>query len=269
MLGLKLLKNFITKMVETYENLKRRGRHNKKDINHYVDVIVNILRTGAQWSSIENDLHYQTYYKKFVKLAQLGIFSDAHHILLKFLEKTESFKNDMKNPLIIDSTMIRNALGSDVVGANHFDRHRKATKLTIIITNNGHILSMVIDSANINDNVLSEKAFDNIKIKVVGSRLIADKGYRSSKSKDNLAAKDCKFIYEPFKNQKEKLSEEDRKLMKNRIKVEHEFSWIFHDRRLRCRYERNSVNFLQFCYLAAIRISLGKLTEDEVKSLLD
>ena len=82
--------------------------------------------------------------------------------------------------------MVKNIKGKDVIGINHYDRHRSATKINVIVTSKGIPLSIQIVEANRHDASITADSVKDITLKVVGSRLIADKGYISKKQKENL-----------------------------------------------------------------------------------
>ena len=71
--------------------------------------------------------------------------------------------------------MIKNINGTDIIGWNHYDRYRKATKLSIICQprglktlsescdNNNILISSTFYPANIHDTKTIESSIDNIK----------------------------------------------------------------------------------------------------------
>ena len=90
------------------------------------------------------------------------------------------------NKDIIDSSMIKNKQGTYCIGANHYDRYRSATKVNVIVTSTGIPLSINVVKANIHDSTLTAEAVNCLNVKVIGSRLIADKGYINKKYKKKL-----------------------------------------------------------------------------------
>ena len=60
---IQLIKFYLTKI----PNKSTKGRHNEREIEHYIEVIYKVLRTGSQWKYINSPLHYTTYHKKFIK----------------------------------------------------------------------------------------------------------------------------------------------------------------------------------------------------------
>ena len=64
---------------------KKRGRKNKETLDHYIDVIGYVLKTGIQWKHLKEKLHYTTYHKKFIKWSKHHVFRIAYQILIKSL----------------------------------------------------------------------------------------------------------------------------------------------------------------------------------------
>lgn len=165
---------------------RNRGRHNKENLDHYIEVINYVLKTGIQWNQLHEKLHYTTYHKKFVRWNQCQIFQTTYNILLKLLKAQKYLKNDDLKNLYIDSSMIKNIRGRDKTGINHYDRGRKGNKVTVIVTDKGWPLAVNFNPSNTADIKLVEPTLDQISFKILGSRLIADKGYSSKKHKTKL-----------------------------------------------------------------------------------
>jgi len=235
----------------------RSGRHDSQSLYHYLDVIGNVLKTGVPWRSIKNTLHYSTYHKKFTLYNKYGIFQLAHQILIKYLRRQKKIAT---KELFIDSTMIKNIQGRDGIGINHYDRGRKGVKISVIVTNQGIPLGMKVSKSNIHDLNLVNETIDDIKIKIVGSRLVGDKGYVSSKMKNELLLKrGIRMIYPLKKGEKKVISQQDKKLLKDRHIVENFFSWMKQYRRIRNRYDHQVANYIGFCYLDLIEMIVKKL----------
>lgn len=239
-----------------------KGRPYKMPIDHYVDVIFKVLKSGMRWSDITDKLHYKSYYQTFIKWSKQNVFSNAHIALMKILETGNFFKHTNQKDLVIDASMFKNALGIDNTGRNHYDRNRKASKVTVIVTFKGIILGATVNKGNVHDSQLVFSTLDNIQIKILKSRLLADRGYNSKPLKKELKKRKIHLIYPYKKNQGNQAPFETDKL-KNRFIVEHSFAWIKQYRRLNHRYDRLSHNFEQFLYMAILNINCNKLDKME------
>ena len=53
--------------------------------------------------------------------------------------------------LSIDTSMIKNNRGVDEIGANHYDRYRNATKVSVVVSQQGIPLGLSFKGANVHD----------------------------------------------------------------------------------------------------------------------
>jgi len=236
------------------------GTKNSYPISHYIDIFGYVLKTGIAWRDIRAPLHWSTYYKKFQLWAKKGLFQLLHQSLLSIaLQKNYLSKEYLKN-LFIDSTMIKNFKGIDLLGKNHYDRHRKGNKITIIVSSNAIPLSVTLTTASDHDLSQVLPAINNIPIKIIRPKLIADKGYISKHLKEQLKnTKKIHFIYPFKKTQKNTNTKLEKQLLKQRYIVENTFSWLHNYRRIRIRYEKHSSTYLQFYYFAMADLIAKKL----------
>jgi transposase len=252
---LELIKFYINKI----PNKSNKGRHNEKDIEHYIEIIYKVLRTGTQWKHINTPLHYTTYHKKFIKWNNNDLFQNVFYIIIKLLKYENILNNDFLKDLYIDSTMIKNIRGTEFLGSNHYDRNRNGNKVSIIVTKNGIPLGMSLSTSNIHDINLVENTLDDVKIKIVGSRLGGDKGYISKKLKDKLKnEKNIDLVTNLRDNSKESLKDNEKIFLKRRHIVENTFSWLKNNKKLINRYESKAINFEQNWYFSFILLITNK-----------
>lgn len=259
----KTVKDLLIKLIKNIPKKTNRGRPLKEPIEHYIDAICYVLKTGIPWIALEDtrfNLHWTTYHKKFLLWSEHKVFEQTYSSILDLLQNKNILTPATLQDLYIDSSMIKNIKGVDFLGCNHYDRGRLGNKITSIITGSGIPLSITIDKANIHDTKITEKAIKNTKINIAGSRLIADKGYISTALKKRLKKKyKVNLIYPYRDNQMKKNTKAEKKLLKSRCVVEHFFSWIKNYRRLRNRYDKKSSSFLQFCYLGYLDVIANKI----------
>jgi hypothetical protein len=164
-----LIKHHIIKI---YNNIKKKdtsGRKLKFSIDSYLDSIHYILKTGISWRSLciirKTPYNHTTLFKFYQKLCSFDVFNIVYNRLLKKYRTAKLKKiniNEYEN-LFIDSTMIKNINGRDVLGMNHYDRYRQASKLNVIIDSNKIPISHILVGANINDAILTLSTVDNIQ----------------------------------------------------------------------------------------------------------
>lgn len=251
------------------DNLKKNkvGRPNKMNNIHYLEEILNILKTGKQWNEITNILHYTTYHKKYMYWCKHKVFQNAYYILIKLLKYKNILKKENLENLYIDSTMIKNNRGIDLLGLNHYDRNRKGNKVSIIVTNTGIPLGMKLSTSNIPDIKLVEETINDIKIKIINSRIGGDKGYTSNKLKTKLKQQKINYIYYSKKNSILSNTEEDKIFLKKRYIVENTFGWLKNNKRLSVRYDSNSSNYIQYWYLAFIKLITNRYKDIIINEL--
>lgn len=243
-----------------YKGLNKHssGRYLKKEFNHYLDVILMVLNTGMAWRQITlNELHYTTYYKFFIKLIRLDLFNLAYKIVLLCHHKHNSNQLDT---LFIDSTLIKNINGSQLLGKNPCDRGRNGNKITVIVDKFGIPVSIHLASANIHDSQLINTSINKSSIKLINCKIVGDRGYINEKIKMDLSKNDnINLIYPYRNNQKKGNSRENIQLLKKRHIVENFFSWLKRRKRIQQRYEKKYINYLNFVYLAVIDIVAKKV----------
>src|SRR5438105_4498552 len=238
-----------------YKGLNKHtvGRYLKKEFYHYIDVILMVLKTGMAWRQIPlKELHYTTYHKFFIKLVKLDLFSLAYKIILLCHHKHNSNQLDI---LFIDSTLIKNINGSQLLGKNPCDRGRNGNKITVIVDKFGIPISIHLASANIHDSKLINTSIKKSFIKLVNCKIVGDRGYINEKIKIDLSKKNnINLIYPYRNNQRKENITNNKQLLKKRHIVENFFSWLKRRKRIQQRYEKKYINYLNFVYLALIDI---------------
>jgi transposase len=243
-----------------YGNLSiNKGRPDKEEIDHYIDVIFKVIKTGIPWKTLNEKLHYTTYFKKFSKWNNLNLFENIHKIIIKILNNRDLLFVDNKD-LYIDSTMIKNINGYEYLGSNHYDRNRNGNKISIIVTKTGIPIGIKLAPSNIHDINLVNDTIDNISIKIVGCRIGADKGYISKELKEKLKNdKNIDLITCNKRNSKNYINTLSENIfLKGRYIVENTNTWIKDYRRVNNRYEQKALNYEQIIFFTINNIILNK-----------
>ena len=118
-----------------------------------------------------------------------GIFSLAHKITVKHARVNGLITDEDLNTLSIDTSMIKNNRGVDEIGANHYDRYRNATKVSVVVSQQGIPLGLSFKGANVHDTKMIFDTIDDVQIKIAGSSTLADKGYNAASPKSSLKQK--------------------------------------------------------------------------------
>lgn len=213
-------------------------RKTKVSVFYCLEKIIKVLSCGFSWCHLEcSHCHFTTIYKRFKYWVTNGVFEalwkelTRNYISNRLKQNASYFK-----VLFIDSTMIKNIHGSDLLGKNHFDRNRLATKMLVypsasaaICDKNKVPLSVSFYPANNHDALTIETSLEAIpcaihRNKRYRSYLIGDKGYISKKeNKDHLQHKHRINLVTPFrKNQKDTVSPKQTILLySSKFKKEH------------------------------------------------
>lgn len=239
-------------------NNKKTGRKLKRTFKHYIDNIFYVLKYGIPWRAIKNTkIHFTTYHKFFKKLVSLDIFN----ILFKIISKKyyNNNKDKCKN-LFIDSSMIKNINGRENLGRNHYDRNRKGNKITVLVNEFGMPVSLTVAAANTHDSKLIMSSINSSTVKIVRSRIIADKGYINARIKRKLRrSANISLIYPYRRNQNRNNTTFEKNLLKKRHIVENFFSWLKKYRRIQQRYDCTSIIYLNFVYFGTANLMINKL----------
>jgi transposase len=240
---------------------KKIGSPNSCTLNEYLDMIKYVMRTGIQWRELEGPLHWTTYHKKYTKWSKMEVFSNCYKIVLKILRRHGYLKKEDLENLYIDTSMVKNRQGSSrEVGINHYDRGRNGNKLSVVVTSSGIPLSLQITNSNVHDIHVAEAGITDICMKVVGSRLIADKGYNSQALKTKMATHSVRLIYPMKRNQLIRNTEEEKSLLKTRNIIENFWAWMQNNRHLVQRYDKKLRNYKEFYYLGMIELISKKVS---------
>jgi hypothetical protein len=159
---------------------------------------------------------------------------------------------------------VQNKNGYDKIGYNPQLNKHKSTKISVITDVHGHPVNIDIYKSNLHDANILNNQLDNLNILIKNDNnniLLGDTAYDSSIIKQKL--KQLKFgIIITHKNKRNaknikllksyKLNNISKKLLKKRIKVEHFFARLKQYKRICLRYDKYSINYLNYIYLACI-----------------
>lgn len=208
-----------------------------------------VLRTGCQWRELASNLvSPKTIHNYFRRWSEAGIFKTAYQKILAYVRRQ---KPDLY--YAVDSTLIKNIGGRNCLGGNHADRGRNASKISVIVNNNGIPLNIKIFPGNRHDSILFRSTIENSLVRLTHRLPVhADKAY------DNRPCR--KVLQDNHLNDAilKKRVYNSPILQKNRLVVEHFFAWLKMYRRLILRYDHKVSNYLAFVYLASSSIALAK-----------
>jgi len=236
------------------------GRPIKYNYDICLEYIFKILKTGLSWSNLNNiiDNKSDAIRKRFNKWCKLGIFINAHNILLKIYKN----KYDITN-MYIDSTVIKNLNGSLHSGYNIKIKNKKSIKISAIVDNYKipHVLMVTSSNphdAKIMENIILENYFNYKNINLVG-----DKGYiKSNNYKNTIKEKYNINLITPNRiNSKNTLvSDLEKSLLNKRHVVENFFSLLKRSfLRINFINDKTLINYNNFLSMAASFIILTRI----------
>lgn len=227
---------------------------NEARCRKFLDAVLWILRTGAQWRTLPADRGpWNTVYRRFRDWNAKGVFAD----MLKYFTQDADFEW-----LSVDSSTIRahvSAAGAPRSAggqeAQNLGRSRGgfSTKLHVKVDALGNPLKLALTPGQRNDkmgwSLIREESDQE------SSAMLADRGYDADWIRDELAAMGVQAVIPPTKN-RSVLIEYDRDLYKERHVVECFIGKIKWFRRVFSRYDKLSDVYLAFLTFASCLVWL-------------
>ena len=168
-----------------------------------------------------------------------------------------------------DTTPISNKYGRENIGRNKYYKNKNISKLSLITDNNKAILNIQLFSGNKNDSRIAVEHLTNLENEKNSAimnnpgkvhTLIADAGYDSSKVRDKLTKYNIKCIIDLNKRNtkdekklaKRKMTRNEKKLYRERIKIEQANALIKKCRRIDVRYDQLEKTYMGFVYMGGM-----------------
>lgn len=265
-----------------YKHFNFSYKTQKYRLEDILPIIIDVLKYGLPWRYIDkldkskfrntvkhitrctnknsiNNIHWSTVHKIFLRLNSMNIFKDTYkELLTKYIKK--SANNKLKF-ILSDTSTVYNKYNADKVKRNAYFKNKKVVKITAITEKYGMPLHIDVVSGNHNDVKILKEQLDNELYIDINSNsnmyFLADKGYDGEELRTKLI--DKKFIpiidYN-IRNTKnpdkiKKLTTREKKLYKNRIRVENLFAKIkMRYNRLNIVNEKKIKNYIGFLFLA-------------------
>lgn len=146
------MKSIAMQAVDALDPPNRRGRPRLHSPDILFDHIVTMLRSSQSWTSLGgSDVHFKVIYRTFRRWAQRGIFNEIHR-------RIQHLYRRRRRPLCqdayyaTDTTFIKNIYGcGESIGRNPTDRGRGASKISIVVNQDGLVCSLKLYPANRSD----------------------------------------------------------------------------------------------------------------------
>ena len=199
-------------------------------------------------------------------------FDTATQVSISELERKH--KNTIKY-VNIDTTINNNKLCKDITKHLPINKNRKGAKVSFLVNNRGIILSILIDDSSVHDSKFAIQHINDFFRKKRILKLIkkhknkiyflADSAYDNNEIKKTLNKINIRFIIKPNnKNTKDPhkrryLTQAQKQIYKNRIKIEHCFGIIKRYPKINCVYERTLKSYEGNIFLIAGLLNLKKI----------
>jgi transposase len=226
---------------------KSRGI-SRVDDRRVISGIIHVLKRGLQWRDAPKEYGpYKTLYNRFIRWSSKGVF---HNIFTQLSQEQETYES-----LQIDSTCLKaHRTASSLLKKGDVPRDIGRTrgglntKLHAVCDEKARPIILYISKGQMSD---YRGARIIAKHLPPATNLLADAGYDADWFREVLSEKGINSCIKPRKNRKKKVSF-DRKLYKQRHKIENMFARIKDWRRIATRYDRQAHTFLSAICIAAI-----------------
>ena len=205
-----------------------------------------VLETGIAWNRVPvKDFSASAVYKRLRLWVHRGVVTSVWHHLLSLYAK-DRLKNDPGwfKTLFIDSTMIKNLGGIDVVGRNPTDRGRLGSKVSVICDDDRVPLGCVLYPANKNDCKTVEETLASVACPLKDDdrrtiHVVGDKAYGTKEIAAFLKSRSMRLVAESRKNVRapRRLLRADMAKLKKRHKIENLFCRLKQFKRIRHRMD--------------------------------
>lgn len=210
-----------------------------------------IIRTGAQWRMMPNDLPpWHTVYQQAQRWITAGVFEDMVHDLRALIRLAKG-KKELPSAAIYDGRTVQSTPESgDRAGYDGYKR-KKGSKIHIAVDTLGLLLAAQVTPANEQERVQVRELSEAVQEATQQSVEVAfvDQGYTGDHPKNDAKEAGIELIVVKLSEAKKGFV-----LLPRRWVVERSFAWTARFRRLACDFERlpetfRSLHFLAFAIL--------------------
>lgn len=217
-----------------------------------------LLKTGCQWRSLPNCFGAaSTIHDHFQRLVKQDFFYKIWQRELEYYDREVGLKLQTQ---VSDCTLVRASLGGSKTGLNPFDKHKSATKRSIIVDGNGIPLSIQLEQAQRHDSQILEKtirSIDHNLRKPPFSTLHLDSAYDSKHLRILLSS--LGYFPKIATNRRRSKKSMPRERDSVRWIVERTHSWMNKFRKISIRWEKHAANYCSMLHFACQIIIFNKL----------
>jgi transposase len=242
-----ITKEAMDKIILFLQSLKNIYTKNTRRIRKFINAIVWMSRTGAQWRALpEGYGHWNVVFKRFNEWSKKGVFVLLHQHCIQ--------DPDLES-VMMDSTVVRAhacaagyKAGQQELQALGRSRGGFSTKVHTITDALGLPLKFLFSPGQKSDVEYAPELIEGLN----GSNVLGDKGYDSNELREMVNQQKCTPVIPGRSNRKEPI-EYDKDTYKERHLVECFIGKIKHFRRVFSRFDKSLRNYASFvCFVGAL-----------------
>lgn len=244
-------------LIESFFPKPNRTGRPPKSRREITNAIFYVVRGGGAWRMLPNNFPpWQTVYGCFWRWREQGLWQQIHHALAQQVRRRDQ-RESTPSAAILDSQTVKAA---DHAGERGYDaaKHMVGRKRHLLVDTLGLILAVVVTTAHVQDrdgakSVLAILAHRWHRVRC----LWADGGYAGSLIEWVRQLRPRRRVRLEIVRRRE--GQNGFAVLPRRWVVERTFGWLLKWRRLRCDYERHTVNSETMIYIAMIGLMLRRL----------
>ena len=281
----KTTKVFLKCILDVAKAKYKEQRTRKYELKEYLVSFMKALKLVTKWEGLRNaddkyKYHWKTIYNEFNKWTKDGIFKTAFDLFLNNnYFKLNKVRNNRRIAMFIDATKINNWRGREGVTVNNEYRKKNITPLTVICDENK--LPIAFDTIKFNKTFENGRrtshhevkgiqgALDTIPFEIpayVKIDIIGDKGYLTSE-KFHIKGRIVSIIAPKRKNQKVRNTNRERKILRQRNKIENVFATMKSNHRVYVRSDTKLRNYCSFVYISMLEMHFNFIEKNKPQLL--
>jgi transposase len=217
-----------------------------------------IIRTGAQWRMMPNDLPpWYTVHQQAQRWMNAGVFEaivDDLRVILRLVAGRQA----QPSAVIIDSRTVQSTPESGAAAGYDGAKKRKGRKLHLAVDTLGHLLAAHVTAANQQDRDQVAELAEQVQW-VTGGHVevdFVDQGYTGEQAAEDAASQGIRLEVVKLPDAKHGFI-----LLPKRWVVERSIAWLARFRRLARDYERLPTTFKGLHFLAFVGLMLKNVVD--------
>ena len=216
------------------------------------NAILWILESGAKWRYIPQEFgNWNSIYHKFRSWCEAGVFEKILQSLVDNCRKFYLVEMDSTFCKVHQhSAGAKKILGNQAIGVS---RGGKTTKIHALVNEHFQLIGASLTGGEVHDSKVAIKLLS--KVTLEGKKVLADKAFCSDDIRNFISQEKAEACI-PDTSNALTIHDFDKGLYKSRNIIERFFQRIKNYRHVATRYDKLSVCFLNFVFLASVMIQI-------------